>query len=368
MTKLIAITARGNPRHRETWTAAPLELVSAFELAGWEVMAESMAVDDHVSRSVSATVALTRFKPRDRSFFSYLWPRHVLARRRMMSLRRLHPSIPIIHTDTMWLPYEGYGSLDFLYRDSTINTIAREYGLSKNLVEMLDKRHGEIYRNCGGIFTFASWVKEELVERYQVPEERIVVVGSGCGPISPYYGAKNYGNGKTLFVAKVRWNQKGGRLLADGFAIARQMNPSLSLTMVAPPEADASGPGIEVVRQVSWKELQHLYREASLFALPATWEPWGQVFIEAQLNRIPIMGLNRYGFPELAGNGDYGFMLGAESPLAIAEVLLKAHSDPEKLERMGALAQKHALATHSWTRVVELMTGVIESSLSRNKG
>jgi glycosyltransferase involved in cell wall biosynthesis len=82
-------------------------------------------------------------------------------------------------------------------------------------------------------------------------------------------------------------------------------------------------------------------------------DPWGQVYLEAMVSRTPVMGLARNGLPELVDGGRHGFLVDRADPEALAEAIVCALSDPQRLERMAEQAQQYVLATHSWDRVGE---------------
>lgn len=351
----VLITARGEPTDRATWSGTPLSLAQAFENQDIQVETLSLARDSMQSRLVSAIPGVLRYERSDRAFFSFLWPRYHSARRAMARWRRLNPDVPVIHTDTMWLPYDGIGGNDFLYRDVTWRTLAEGWSVSERLAQDLEKRHRGVYQQVGGIFTTAKWVRDELIDRYIVDPARVVSVGTGVGLIEPFKGKKDYSTGNTLFVAKVRFEQKGGPLLLEAFSRAREVDSRLTLTLIAPSGVSSLREGVTVLSGISWKDLQDAYRRAALFAMPATWEPWGMVYIEALLNRVPVLGLDEYAFPELSGDGEYGFIVEEYTVDAIAAALLEAHSNPDRLAAMGQVGQRHAVTTYSWARTAALI-------------
>lgn len=109
------------------------------------------------------------------------------------------------------------------------------------------------------------------------------------------------------------------------------------------------------------EDLQRLFNEAALFAMPAPGEHWGLVYIEALLCRTPILGLNRKAFPELSGGGRYGFIVpDPPTPQSVAEVILEAMADPERLGGMGERGQQFALEHFTWEKVVDRMLAAID--------
>ncbi len=85
--------------------------------------------------------------------------------------------------------------------------------------------------------------------------------------------------------------------------------------------------------------------------MPALQEPWGVVYLEALACRVPILGLNRFAFPEISRNGAFGFICPDATPEKVAETLLDATSDPARLARMGAEGHDYVTTTFSWDRV-----------------
>lgn len=348
----IAIAAFGDPFDRTTWSGAPRNLSLAFESKGWNVTGLDMSLGGW-RRIVSMGSGYARFGPKSRNFTSYLWPRYQSARASMETWRRENPVTPVIHTDTMWLPYQGMGENDFLFRDTTWSSLASGWQVPAELSALLADRHNRIYQTVGGIFVVGEWAAEDLQANWGVAAEKIRVVGIGYGDIPPCLDQRDYGNGATLFVAKVRFEQKGGWVLVDAFRAARSVNPNLTLTIVHPPNLNIEEPGIRLLSGISWDELQQLYCSHALFAMPAIWEPWGLVYLEALVSRTPILGVNRLAFPELSGYGQYGYGVSQPSAEMVADALLEAHSSPEMLEQKGRQGQDYVLSQQSWPKTVD---------------
>jgi glycosyltransferase involved in cell wall biosynthesis len=78
------------------------------------------------------------------------------------------------------------------------------------------------------------------------------------------------------------------------------------------------------------------------------------------ISRTPVMGLNRNGLPEIVQNGRFGFVVDSDSPEALAEAIIDATSDADRLEEMGRLGQQYVLDHYSWDIVGQRMFDVIE--------
>jgi glycosyltransferase involved in cell wall biosynthesis len=89
--------------------------------------------------------------------------------------------------------------------------------------------------------------------------------------------------------------------------------------------------------------------------MPALHEPWGLVYLEALACRCAVLGLDRNALGEITGAGKYGFLVRHATPAAIADALVLAFSDTDKLRSMAAAGQEHCLSTYSWARTAALI-------------
>jgi len=362
VTRAAGVMAAGDPRSRSTWSGTPWELVRAMELAGVAVSTASGVSESGFSRAASR-VALLRYGRAGRGWSSYVGPRKHLGYRTHSALRaHLGRSTPILHTDTAWLNPAEIGPRDYLFRDVTWTDHAANFQIARPLAERIDRRHVDIYSSVKHIFVTSTWCKRRLEEAYFVPPKHISVVGTGTGfsplPLDRLLG-RDYSSGKTLCIAKVRLKQKGLQELIAGFHIAREGNNNLTLDIVAPESANI--PTIDGVRlrsSLSFKELSSAYESAALYAMPARYEPWGLVYLEAQLFGTPIMGANRCAFPELSQFGENGFGLDSITAETVAKCLLDAHGNPAGLRAQGH--RGHAYASEfSWRRTVDMILSVM---------
>ncbi len=194
------------------------------------------------------------------------------------------------------------------------------------------------------------------MHHYQIDASKISVVGTGRGKIKPFRGIKDYQSGFILFVAKGRFEEKGGFLLIEAFKLAQRINQNFKLILICPQgykDIIPLLPNMEILSSVSWEKLQSLFNHASLFAMPALNEPWGLVYLEALACKVPILGLNRNSLPEITQNGNFGFLCTSPEPADICEKILEAFSNIERLALMGTEGQHFCLNTFSWSWVAD---------------
>lgn len=371
----LAVCSLGDPLSPGTWSGTPANLCRVLRETG------------HLGATLDTETYLPRW-PRLAwkvvSKLYYTGSRYVRLGRLERSSRARHvravlpagrsDAANILHLGTHDLPVASSTSKradsaqrHYLFIDGTWN-LWRTYATDQaslsarlsNDIEELDRRS---YHSVDHIFTIGEYVRQDLLTTYGVPADKVTTVGSGRGGIVPYHGAKNEANGHILFVAKERFADKGGESLLAGFALAHRRTPSLRLVLVGREEyvaRAASRPGVTGYGRVSLAQLQTLFEQARLFAMPALNEPWGLVYLEALSCQVPVLGLRRLSLPEITGDGRYGLCLETSEPEEIADTLCRAFADPAALARMGEAGQSYCLETFTWERTVRLIVETIE--------
>lgn len=346
MTLSIGVSAAGDPRSGSTWSGTPKALVDASERLGQKVVTLSGQFSPRWQNLLYAP-AVARDGLGARRFRHYYGPAFRRNVTEFQKLRESYENLPFLHTDHLWLDPNTVGKNDFLYRDCGWSTWARSRGLSERLTEQIGHRFKALVNAVGHTFTTSEWAKREIVADGANPEN-VTVVGTGVGNlIEPYFGEKDYSNGATLCVAKVRHYDKGIDVLTKGFDLARKSRPDLTLHLVVPPKSVRPAAGLHLYHNLPAEDLVKLYRMAALYAMPARNEPYGLVYLEAQLAGMALLGSSHGAFPEFADNGQHGFVVDELTPDAVASALLKAHTDPAQLQTMGSLGRKQAMQA-SW--------------------
>jgi glycosyltransferase involved in cell wall biosynthesis len=274
-----------------------------------------------------------------------------------------------LHTGTLDLPFYKLpkNQRHFLFCDSTWNlwssNSTNRHKYSQKLSSAAERLEIKAYQQAEHIFPISDYVKQNLIAHYKVNPDKITVVGTGLGIIQPFYGEKDYANGKILFAAKGRFEDKGGPLVLQAFKIACKTNPALELTIVGQNDytKEIDLPNVRVHGFIPIDQLQQIFNESSLFLMPAVNEPWGLVYLEALACKAPIVGLNRNSFPELSGYGKYGVGLEKADPEELANVILNLVSHPEKLAEMGKKGQEFCLNTFTWDNTVDRILNTLDN-------
>jgi glycosyltransferase involved in cell wall biosynthesis len=355
----------GDPRAPGTWSGAPANVAASLRRLG--VCVE--AIHPRIGKAAKLGVAVGDILAgRGRPLSGEQIYRSRASRRRLATqvaeqAARLGVR-HVLHTGTFDLPAPEAvsGVRHYVYCDHTWALSVQHHvhagRFTPRALQAFEDCERAAFSGIAHVFTFGAYVRDNLVAHYGVPADRVTVVGSGMGAIQPYDGAKEFDQPNLLFVAKHLFREKGGLLLLRGFELAQRQRPDLTLSIVGDARSRRFVPRLRGVRfheHLPWEELQKLFRGATLLVQPMLNDPWGQVYLEAMASRTPVMGLARNGLPELVDGGRHGFLVDQEDPEALGQAIVCALSDPVRLERMAATAQRHVLGNYSWDRVAERM-------------
>ncbi len=364
--KILLVSGEGDPTSPRTWSGTPRNLMEALREIGCDVVGYNLRPSRPLRASLCAlSLAFGSGKEFRRT------PVYVLYGRMRMA-NQAAPDTVTLHMGLCTMPHrrkKGDG-LHAVYLDTTFDMIAE--GTLTPYSEGVRRRYERFeinaLRAADHVFTVSECARENLIEHYSLPTEKVCAVGTGVGSIQPTEEEKDYSTRTVLFVAKQRFEEKGGLLLLQAFRIAQAADQRLKLIVVATEPYRAMVeelPGASFKSNLSWDDLQALFNTSSLFAMPAIYEPWGLVYLEAMLCRTPILGLNRNAIPEFTQGGKCGFIVGEATPEAVAATLCDAFSDTDRLAHMGHVGQQFVRSRYSWHQTALRMCAALSIEVAR---
>ena len=163
-------------------------------------------------------------------------------------------------------------------------------------------------RRATRVLTGSDWTKRDLVERYAVASERVVVTPYGVDPTFSPEGPRWDSAPYALFVGSLQSRKDP---LAAVEALART-NGDLRLVLVGPDrglgeevERGAARLGlagrVERVGHVEREQLASLYRGAACLVFPSRYEGFGLPVLEAMASGTPVVATPSSSIPEVAG-------------------------------------------------------------------
>jgi glycogen synthase len=260
--------------------------------------------------------------------------------------------------------------------------------------------------NADGIIAVSRAMKDDILELYDVPGEKVHVIHNGidteryCRTPNPAV-LESYGidpnRPMVLFVGRITrqkgilhllsalgWVKRACQVVlcagaADTQAIAGQVEDA-----VAAVRNDTPNPLVWIREMVPVDRLIALYSHASVFVCPSVYEPFGIINLEAMACSTPVVASAVGGIPEVVVHGDTGLLVPFEAsgpgnaepkhPRQFAQDLAaaidKLVASPETCAAMGMAARRRVEAHFSWRQIARRTLEVYEQlrTESRIKG
>ncbi|MBB3084018.1 glycosyltransferase family 4 protein [Geodermatophilus sabuli] len=223
------------------------------------------------------------------------------------------------------------------------------------------------------VVTTSAWTRRRLLERYQLPVDRVHVARPGTepAPVSP----RTAGGGRLVCVGTLS-RLKGQDLLLE--ALGRLVGLPWRCAMVGPLDRDpgfvaslargATATGIaDRVRMPGTRTgaaLRREYEDADLLVLPSRAETFGMVVPEALAAGVPVLATEVGGVREALGRtaaGRPGLLVPPEDPAALAGALARWLTDAGLRSRLRRAALRRRETLPDWRRTGERIRSVLSA-------
>lgn len=221
----------------------------------------------------------------------------------------------------------------------------------------------EAYHRAAFVFARTHWVQRSLIGDYGVPPERAVWVGTGS-----HYRPKDQSEWKPpargkaiLFVGK-QLRRKGVDTLLKAFQEVRRRIPEAELVLVGR-EMQVQQDGVKTPGKVEDRQrLQRYYEQASVFVLPALFEPCGLVVAEAMAHGLPCIVSDAGGLSEFVEEGRSGYIVPPRDASLLAERLVTLLEHDDLRREMGRNSLERVCREFTWDSVVRRMLPYLEEA------
>ena len=202
-------------------------------------------------------------------------------------------------------------------------------------------------RRSTELLTLSESSREDIHRFYGVVMERIHIAAPGVGEVFPAIDARR--NEPIVLCVSTLHPHKGIETLLEAFAMFRLNHPEFRLVLAGMKgfhtqviEAKA-GAGVEITGWLDREDLYDLYRRASLFVFPSTFEGFGMPILEAMASGLPTICTNARPMSDVSGDGALHFQSGNAADLA--RQMERALTEPGLIEK-----GKRRAAEFTWQR------------------
>jgi glycosyltransferase involved in cell wall biosynthesis len=254
-----------------------------------------------------------------------------------------------------WIPKAPYVS----YHDSNVILSAKGKPYSqgahytKRNLDRTVQQEKMVYQNASLVFSMSDWLKRSLIEDFGIPEEKIITVYAGTN-LEVEDFEKCYDGRTILFVGR-NFERKGGKTLLEAFKLVRkEIKDATLITIGSTLNIDLEG--VQTLGPIKDKnELTKYFQQASIFALPSLYEPFGIVFAEAFAYKTPCVGTNICAMPEIIEEGKGGFVVPVNDHKMLAKRIIEILRNKNLAREMGNYGFKKAKTMFNWGVVAEKM-------------
>lgn len=223
----------------------------------------------------------------------------------------------------------------FAFTDFSYINALDYYSFASNLFPSSREEAIEVDKYCFGkyskVFLASDWAKNGTVKKYNLPSDKIVVVGRGANLESGYNATelvaaindRIMGECKNFLFVGRNWHRKGGDI---AYSIVKKMldkgmNVKMQIVGCNPPARVRSSNFVKVFSYLNRNDEQdlklykNLFKKAFMFILPTKNEAMGIAFNEASSFGLPSISYNTGGVGAAIENSKSGILFEQEDSI-----------------------------------------------------
>lgn len=329
--------------HKNTGSArTAFENIRYFKTAGYEVHVASMSMDKDkiIENGGIPHKVLPWLKA------TGLWRRRWYNWQVQRLKRKLNPQITLGHGDIQEQDVLTLHNCVFLASELI-------EGRPLNSKNEMAKTHGSILKaqSFKKMIANSQMMKKDTVERFNVSPDKIKVIYPALDPKTFYPSPgekaklrKSFGFSDKVVVAFVT----SGNFKKRGFDIFKEAIDALPIEIKGRADFRALGSGeisgeTPITFDPPLKDIQNYYNAIDVFVLPARFEEFGRVVLEAMGCGLPVITTDKVGAAELLSGESAKFIIPTNDPHALKDALIELISNPELRGRLGKLNAELAL-------------------------
>lgn len=209
----------------------------------------------------------------------------------------------------------------------------------------------EVLEAATAVITTSEWTRTRLLDRYELPTERLHVAPPGVDAAEPAAGTAAGGN--LLCVAAVAPHKGQDVLLA---ALGRIPDLPWRCVFAGPVDHEFSdrlryaaiADRVRFTGPLAGTDLDRAYGAADALVLASHAETYGMVVTEALARGLPVIATRVGGIPEALGDGP-GLLVPPGDPAAFAAAVRRWLVDAELRQRLRTAARRRRTQLADWS-------------------
>ena len=324
-------------------------------------------------------------------FKGYTWiadvlQSNVLLLARAMEMAGRNGDFDILHLHD-WLAASAARSLMDAY-DWPLVVSIHDTALGKNQGRLDGDEHyvaqmeGWICEHAEAVLASSESIRQELIQAYRVPPDKITVVGCGVNPQSfetrsdPQLFKSVLCRADQPLVAFVGRlaRMKGPHVLLEAVPRVLSLRPQTQFVFAGggqmreglenrTRELGVEG-SVRFVGHLRGQVLATFYRAADLVVVPSLYEPFGMVALEAAVCGTPVLVSDTGGLSEIVVDRVTGIKAPPNDPDALARGILHLLHDPDAGRELAEQARARARGQYRWEEVATRTMSVYERLVS----
>lgn len=256
--------------------------------------------------------------------------------------------------------------------------LALESGLPDDQQRHLWRTERDNLRHAAQVLVPSPHTRAILIERYDVPADRIHVALPGIAqPLSQVKDAPLSGSPPLILSVGILHPRKGHDVLINALSLIADLDWRAKIVgnpweeghfNALQAQIDAAGLAgrLHLAGRVSVEELERQYREAAIFALATRYEGYGLVFNEALVHGLPIVSCRTGAVPDTVP-ADAGLIVETDDPAAFAVALRLLLTDPIRRSAMASAARHRGQELRSWAETARIGGVALDAALGTDE-
>jgi len=228
------------------------------------------------------------------------------------------------------------------------------------------KRQTQWLQKADAIFTFSNWAKNQHINDYLIPGEKVFDVKWGpCLPIRDILVRERDYAKKFVFIGG-EVIRKGIDILLEAFETVNKLHNDISLEIIGTTSDKFSDYDLRNIRFHGYcdaEEIINILSASDVFILPSRYERAGHATIEAMCYGLPVIVTDTCGLPEPVISGQCGHIIDVENINALSNAILSLINNPKQVSEFSENAIMEYKKNWTWDKVGSRIVSEIEASL-----